>query len=407
MRRPRLPGPAFSSLTTPGRAALRVGLFVVLGALSAALVLLSHGRTAAAAGPVESAWLTACGNGMAVPEPAANPALVADCAALLEARDALRGTADLNWSSDLGLSEWTGVTVGTVSGVQRVTVLNLERQGLDGVIPSALGRLAGLRELRLAWRNPLTGVIPPSLSWLANLGLLHLARNQLSGVIPTQWGNLLDLDNLLRRYVQGNSGIGGCVPPRLREVQTNDLTRLNLPDCIRAVYLGAPDDYPQVQDIPAELLLAPDDDGRYRVRRGEQVTVVTAAPLPTGYDRFILNPRPTGPPDPLSQRRLIPPVGTTYTFSLSTDVQAAELVTLDLHAARTRPGSSKPIPGAVVVTTVFRVASCASGTAVADPTTNAGLVADCERLISTTRCPGGLCGDSTGTYARRSQAGRA
>ncbi len=126
-------------------------------------------------------------------------------------------------------------------------------------------------------------------------------------------------------------------------------------DCIRAVYLGAPDDYAQVQDIPAELLLAPDTDGRYRVRRGEQVTVVTAAPLPTGYDRFILNPRPAGPPDPLSQRRLIPPVGTTYTFSLSTDVQAAELVTLDLHAARTRPGSSKPIPGAVVVTTKFQL----------------------------------------------------
>ena len=30
-------------------------------------------------------------------------------------------------------------------------------------------------------------------------------------------------------------------------------------DCIRAVYLGAPDDYAQVQDIPAALLLAPDD----------------------------------------------------------------------------------------------------------------------------------------------------
>ena len=153
MRRPRLPRPAFSSLTSPGRGALRVGLFVVLGALSVALVLLSDGRTPAAAGPVASAWLTACGNGMAVPEPEVNPALVADCSALLEAGDALRGTAELNWSAELGLSEWTGVTVGTVGGVQRVTVLNLERQGLDGVIPSALGRLSGLRELRLSWRN--------------------------------------------------------------------------------------------------------------------------------------------------------------------------------------------------------------------------------------------------------------
>ncbi len=231
MRRPRLPGPAFSSLTGPGRAALRVGLFVVLGALSAALVLLSDGRTPAAAGPVESALLTACGSGLAVPEPETNPALVADCAALLEARDALRGTAELNWSGDLGLTTWTGITVGTAGGVQRVTALNLERQDLDGVIPPALGRLTGLRELRLAWRNPLAGVIPPHLGWLANLGLLHLARNERSGVIPSHLGNLLDLDNLLRRYIRGNSRISGCVPPRLREVQTNDLARLNLPDC--------------------------------------------------------------------------------------------------------------------------------------------------------------------------------
>ncbi len=376
MRRPRLPGPAFSSLTSPGRAALRVGLFVVLGALSAALVLLSDGRTAAVAGPVESAWLTACGNGMAVPEPAANPALVADCAALLEARDALRGTAELNWSSDRGLSEWTGVTVGTAGGVQRVTVLNLEHQGLDGVILPVLGRLTGLRELRLGWRNPLTAVIPPSLGWLGNLGLLHLAGNELSGVIPTQLGNLL------RRYVQGNAGFSGCVPPRLREVQTNDLARLNLPDCaadaavsaaftplpadrcaaptgldcIRAVYLGAPEDYAQVQDIPAERLLSPDAEGRYEVERGRQYTVVTAAPLPAGYSRFYLERRPTGSPSPLSHERLVPPVGTTYTFTVSEDELAPTLITFELVAARPplRPGL-KPQLGDVMVTTEFRV----------------------------------------------------
>ena len=85
-------------------------------------------------------------------------------------------------------------------------------------------------------------------------------------------------------------------------------------DCIRAVYLGAPDDYAQVQDIPAELLLAPDDDGRYRVRRGEQVTVVTAARLPSGYTRFYLQRTPLSSPSPLSYERLIPPVGTTYTL---------------------------------------------------------------------------------------------
>ena len=451
MRRLRRPGPRFRALTSPGRGALRVGLLVVLGALSVALVLLSDGRTPAAAGPVASAWLTACGHGMAVAEPEANPALVADCSALLEARDALRGAAELNWSAELGLSEWTGVTVGTVGGVQRVTVLNLERQGLDGVIPAALDRLSGLRELRLSRSNRLTGAIPPSLGWLSDLWLLHLARNQLSGVIPTQLGHLLDLDNLLRLYVQGNAGFSGCVPPSLREVRTNDLARLNLPDCaadapviadttepsytltmtvgdggsvdppgttthtegipvtltaswddathtfggwggdcsgaeptceltmdadktvtatfaercqsatdptcIRVVYQGAPDDYTQVADVPDTVIIEPQADGRYLVERGQQITVVTAAPLPSGYTRFYLQRRPLQVSvSPTSYERLIPPVGTTYTFTVTTDERGPSPISFDLTAARPRPlprPGQKPELGDVVVTTEF------------------------------------------------------
>ena len=451
MRRPRLPRPAFISLTSPGRAALRVGLLVVLGALSVALVVLSDGRTPAAAGPVATAWLTACGNGMAVAEPEANPALVADCSALLEARDALRGAAELNWSAELGLSEWTGVTVGTVGGVERVTVLNLERQGLDGVIPAALDRLSGLREPRLSRSNRLTGAIPPRLGWLSDLWLLHLARNQLSGVIPTQLGNLLNLDNLLRLYVQGNAGFSGCVPPSLREVQTNNLARLNLPDCaadapaiadttepsytltmtvgaggsvdppgttthtegipvsltaswddathtfggwggdcsgaeptceltmdadktvtatfaercqsatdptcIRVVYQGAPDDYTQVADVPDTVIIEPQADGRYLVERGQQITVVTAAPLPSGYTHFYLQRRPLQVSvSPTSYERLIPPVGMTYTFTVTTDERGPSPISFDLTAARPRPlprPGQKPELGDVVVTTEF------------------------------------------------------
>ena len=67
-------------------------------------------------------------------------------------------------------------------------------------------------------------------------------------------------------------------------------------DCLRAVYLGAPDDYAQVQDIPVELLLTPNVDGRYVVERGQQVTVVTAAPLPAGWTRFYPQQDPLGQP---------------------------------------------------------------------------------------------------------------
>ena len=83
--------------------------------------------------------------------------------------------------------------------------------------------------------------------------------------------------------------------------------------------------------------------------------MVTAAPLPQGFDRFVLNPRPSGPPQPLGSRRQAPPVGTTYAFTLSTDPEAAELVAVDLHAARIRVGGGKPFPGPLVVTTEFEV----------------------------------------------------
>ena len=132
--------------------------------------------------------------------------------------------------------------------------------------------------------------------------------------------------------------------------------------CIRAVYRGAPDDYAQVADIPADVLIAPRADGRYRVARGEQVTVVTAATVPTGYTRFYLQRSPLefGTPSPVSFSQLIPPVGTTYTFTPTLDEAGATLITFDLTAARPhplqRPGL-KPQLGDVVVTTTFKIAT--------------------------------------------------
>ena len=131
-------------------------------------------------------------------------------------------------------------------------------------------------------------------------------------------------------------------------------------DCIRAVYLGAPGDYAQVQDIPAEVLLTPNSDGRYYVERGQQVTVVTAASLPTGWTRFWLevSPREFGKPSPVSASRLVPPVGTTYTFTVTEDEAASTLITFDLKRARpfVRPRpDGKPEIGDTVVRTVFSV----------------------------------------------------
>ena len=128
-------------------------------------------------------------------------------------------------------------------------------------------------------------------------------------------------------------------------------------DCIRAVYRGAPGDYAQVQDIPADVLITAAGDGRYYLEREQQITVVTAAPLPTGWTRFYLERSPVSP-SPVSTSQLIKPIGTTYTFTVSEDEAAATLITFDLKQARpfVRPRpDGKPEIGDTVVTTVFSV----------------------------------------------------
>ena len=97
------------------------------------------------------------------------------------------------------------------------------------------------------------------------------------------------------------------------------------PTCIHAVYRGAPGDYAQVADIPADKLLTATPDGRYHVERGQQYTVVTAAQLPEGWTRFYLerDPGPTfGVPSPVSFSQLIKPIGTTFTFTVNAETEA-------------------------------------------------------------------------------------
>ena len=130
--------------------------------------------------------------------------------------------------------------------------------------------------------------------------------------------------------------------------------------CIRAVYLGAPDDYARVADIPDGALLQPDVNGRYHVERGQQVTVVTAvsaASLPARYKGFYLRLTPQGAPPPVSALRLGQPAGTTYTFTVTTDEAGSTLISFDLTAAGPplQPGLEREL--GVVVTTRFLVPS--------------------------------------------------
>ena len=168
--------------------------------------------------PIPSQYTEQCSNGVAVPNSEDNVGLVTDCAALLAAKEALEGTTgNLNWSADVGISDWDGITVAT----GRVEGLFLVQRSLNGTIPSALSNLDNLVELHLPF-NQLTGAIPPELGNLANLDGLVLKSNQLTGTIPPELGNLANLAALV---LSGNQ-LTGEIPAKLGNLA--NLTGLDL-----------------------------------------------------------------------------------------------------------------------------------------------------------------------------------
>lgn len=155
-----------------------------------------------------------CSRGVAVADASASPGLVADCVALLDAKDGLMGdspTAELNWSSGIPVAMWDGVTLG--GDPIRVTGLSLHRRNLSGVIPEELGRLGALIVLSLSG-NELAGVIPVELRQLGKLKGLTLSRNRLTGAIPAELGQLRDLESL---YLHDNQ-LTGSVPEELGQL---------------------------------------------------------------------------------------------------------------------------------------------------------------------------------------------
>ncbi len=157
-----------------------------------------------------------CATGSAVPNPDANPWLVSDCNALLDARDTLAGTATLNWSETTLISTWDGVTLSDTP--QRVTKLRLWNESLNGTIPAGLSSLTGLKALYLAF-NQLTGTIPAELGTMTSLTHLGLLNNRLTGQIPAELRNLTNL----RQFALQNNQLTGSIPPWL-----GDLPRLQI-----------------------------------------------------------------------------------------------------------------------------------------------------------------------------------
>lgn len=136
-----------------------------------------------------------CSDSRAIHDPENKPGLVSDCVTLLTIKDALDESGNLNWSPDIRISDWDGVTTES----NRVSELRLDMRigarfddnRLTGEIPAELGNLANLTGLGLG-RNQLTVDIPPELSNLANLESLYLHENRLTGCIPPSLRTPLD-----------------------------------------------------------------------------------------------------------------------------------------------------------------------------------------------------------------------
>ena len=111
----------------------------------------------------------ACGT--AVSDRTTEPGLTLDCQNLLTAKDTLRGTGSLNWSTGTAIASWDGVTVAGTP--KRITKLKLANEGLTGSIPEQMADLTALTEIKLAG-NPLTGCIP--------LGLKDVTTSDLSSL---------------------------------------------------------------------------------------------------------------------------------------------------------------------------------------------------------------------------------
>ncbi len=214
---------------------LIAGTFLALAAVVALALLLSSPGAAVAQSSQEL-----CENEVAVENPQENPGLVADCAALLASKEALQGSDSdamaLNWSSDVPIGDWNGITV--EGSPPRVTKLRFsdpfasvgndqlwdlkKAPFLKGSIPPELGELSNLEELHLSY-NSLSGGIPKQLGNLSNLTQLYLSYNNLSGRIPKQLGKLHNLTQLDLSH----NHLSGRIPRQLGKLSNLEQLLLN------------------------------------------------------------------------------------------------------------------------------------------------------------------------------------
>ena len=141
-------------------------------------------------------------------------------------------------------TNWSGVTVAKVNGVDRVTRINLAARNLKGPLPPAIGYLSELTQLDMNNNNQqISGTLPASIGNLRKLNTLVLSRSGLTGPIPVELGNLTALTTLQMH----TSNFTGSIPSNL----FGKLTLLNSLELRANQLTGA---------IPSDILTHPKQD---------------------------------------------------------------------------------------------------------------------------------------------------
>jgi hypothetical protein len=127
---------------------------------------------------------------------------------------------ELRLTGNYSMSGTIPLPLTTLTGL---TILDMGDAHLTGSIPAELGKLTNLTYLNLD-ANDLTGSIPPELGHLTKLTYLHLYGNRLTGTIPPELGAAA----YLQEIHLGHNSLTGSLPPALFTL--TNLQRLYLHD---------------------------------------------------------------------------------------------------------------------------------------------------------------------------------
>ena len=143
--------------------------------------------------------------------------------ALYNATDGGNWVNSENWLSDESVFEWHGI--GPTADGRQVGSISLRSNGLTGLLPAELGKLAALVNLELSG-NDISGTIPAELGQLSRLQWLDLSLNDLTGNVPSALGSLSSLHSL---FLIGNR-LNGEIPVEFLKLNLSDFGWSRNPD---------------------------------------------------------------------------------------------------------------------------------------------------------------------------------